>query len=143
MIPARDHKRAFDNDEGPNTGGMGSFAPVPDITKETLAYATEVILQKTADGMVEEGRPFTGILYAGLMMTEDGPKVIEYNTRFGDPETQVVLPLLKNDLLQVLLDILQDKDPQLTWEDKVCAGVVLAANGYPGKYEKKSSNPNV
>lgn len=70
-------------------------------------------------------------------MTEDGPKVIEYNTRFGDPETQVVLPLLKNDLLQVLLDILQDKDPQLTWEDKVCAGVVLAANGYPGKYEKK------
>lgn len=141
MIPARDHKRAFDNDEGPNTGGMGSFAPVPDITKETLAYATEVILQKTADGMVEEGRPFTGILYAGLIMTEDGPKVIEYNTRFGDPETQVVLPLLKNDLLQVLLDILQDKDPQLTWEDKVCAGVVLAANGYPGKYEKSHPIP--
>ncbi|GEN30164.1 phosphoribosylamine--glycine ligase [Cerasibacillus quisquiliarum] len=141
MIPARDHKRAFDNDKGPNTGGMGSFAPVPDISEETLAYATEAILQKTADGMVAEGRPFTGILYAGLMMTKDGPKVIEFNTRFGDPETQVILPLLKNDLLQVLLDVLAGKDPQLAWEDETCVGVVLAANGYPSSYEKNLSIP--
>ena len=136
MIAARDHKRAYDNDEGPNTGGMGVFAPVPDITEEIVEYTTEAILQKAADGLMEEGRPFTGILYAGLMQTEAGTKVIEFNTRFGDPETQVVLPLLENDLVQVIVDVMDGKDPQLVWKDEACVGVVVASKGYPNMYEK-------
>lgn len=142
MIAAQDHKRAFDNDEGPNTGGMGAFAPVADIPKETLTTAQEEILQKTADAMVTEGRPFTGILYAGLILTENGVKVIEFNARFGDPETQVVLPLMENDLLQVFLDVLAGKDPELRWKNKACTGVVLAAAGYPEKYVKNIPIPN-
>lgn len=136
MIPARDHKRAYDNDKGPNTGGMGSFAPVPDITDEIIAYATKEVLQKAADGLMEEGRPFTGILYAGLMQTEHGTKVIEFNTRFGDPETQVVLPLLENDLVQVIEDVMDGRDPELRWKDQSCVGIVLASKGYPRAYEK-------
>ncbi|SET39433.1 phosphoribosylamine--glycine ligase [Oceanobacillus limi] len=143
MIPARDHKRAFENDEGPNTGGMGAYAPVSDITDDVLAFATEAILQKAADGLVEENRSFTGILYAGLMMTESGPKVIEFNARFGDPETQVVLPLLKNDLLQVMVDVMNGNDPRLDWESKSCFGVVLASKGYPGAYLKNVPVPVV
>ncbi|WP_404451327.1 phosphoribosylamine--glycine ligase [Virgibacillus necropolis] len=142
MIPARDHKRAFDNDEGPNTGGMGAYAPVEDITSEIVSFTTREVLQKAADGMMEEGCPFTGILYAGLMQTEDGPKVIEFNTRFGDPETQVVLPLLENDLAQVFSDVLDGNDPQLQWEDSIAVGVVVASNGYPGSYDKGVSLPN-
>src|SRR5699024_11683194 len=106
MVPARDHNPAFDYDEGPNTGGMGAFSPVPDVTEETLAFAIKNILQTTADGMVEEGRPFTGILYAGLMMTDDGPKVIEFNTRYGDTETQVDLHLLENNFLLLMIVVL-------------------------------------
>lgn len=136
MIAARDHKRAYDNDEGPNTGGMGVFAPVPDITEDIVKFATENILQKAADGLMEEGRPFTGILYGGLMQTKDGTKVIEFNTRFGDPETQVVLPLLENDLVQVILDVMDGKDPQLKWKDEACVGVVVASKGYPSTYDK-------
>lgn len=136
MISARDHKRAYDNDEGPNTGGMGVFAPVPDITPDIEAYATKEVLQKAADGLMEEGRNFTGILYAGLMQTEEGTKVIEFNTRFGDPETQVVLPLLENDLVQVMEDVMAGKDPQLTWKDAACVGVVVASKGYPNTYER-------
>jgi phosphoribosylamine--glycine ligase len=141
MTTARDHKRAYDHDQGPNTGGMGAYAPVPDVTEADLNFAYEAILQKTADGMMEEGRPFTGILYAGLIMTADGPKVIEFNTRFGDPETQVVLPLLKNNLEQVFLDVINGKDPQLEWKDGFCAGVVLASKGYPAAYEKGVALP--
>lgn len=136
MLAARDHKRAYDHDEGPNTGGMGVFAPVPDITQEIIDYTTENVLQKAADGLMKEGRPFTGILYGGLMQTADGPKVIEFNTRFGDPETQVVLPLLENDLVQVMLDVMAGKDPELKWRDDACVGVVVASKGYPGDYEK-------
>lgn len=143
MIAAQDHKRAFDNDEGPNTGGMGAFAPVAEIPVETLATAYEEVLQKTADAMVAEGRPFTGILYAGLIQTKAGIKVIEFNARFGDPETQVVLPLLENDLLQVLTDILDGKDPELRWKNQHCAGVVLAASGYPASYSKDLPLPDV
>ncbi|MFZ3577830.1 phosphoribosylamine--glycine ligase [Virgibacillus sp. DJP39] len=143
MIPARDHKRAYDNDAGPNTGGMGAFAPVEDITSDIVSYATTEVLQKTADGMLVEERPFTGILYAGLMQTADGPKVIEFNTRFGDPETQVVLPLLENDLLQVLLDVQAGKNPQLKWEKRTALGVVVASNGYPGHYEKAIPLPTI
>ncbi|MFD1037106.1 phosphoribosylamine--glycine ligase [Virgibacillus byunsanensis] len=143
MVPARDHKRAYDNDEGPNTGGMGAFAPVPDVTEDLLAFATTEILQKTADGLMKEGRPFTGILYAGLMMTDDGPRVIEFNTRFGDPETQVVLPLLKNDLLQVFIDVMEGVNPKLQWEDSACVGVVVASIGYPAGYQKGVEIPEL
>lgn len=143
MVTARDHKRAFDNDQGPNTGGMGAFAPVEDVTEEHVTFAMKAIMQKTADGLIEEDRPFTGILYAGLIMTADGPKVIEFNTRFGDPETQVVLPLLENDLVQVFMDVLAGRDPQLKWEDNSCVGVVLASKGYPGSYEKGAKLPGI
>lgn len=143
MVTARDHKRAFDNDQGPNTGGMGAFAPVEDVTEEHVNFAMEAILQKTADGLIDEDRAFTGILYAGLIMTADGPKVIEFNTRFGDPETQVVLPLLENDLVQVFVDVLAGRDPQLKWEDKSCVGVVVASKGYPGSYEKGTKLPEI
>lgn len=142
MITAQDHKRAFDYDQGPNTGGMGAFAPVIGIPEKILATASKEILQKTADAMIEEGKPFTGILYAGLMLTSDGVKVIEFNARFGDPETQVVMPLLENDLLQVLVDVLDGKDPKLRWKDQSCAGVVLAASGYPDTYLKNIPIPD-
>lgn len=141
MMAARDHKRAFDNDEGPNTGGMGAFAPIPDLTEEAYQFSVEQILKKTAEGMMTEGRPFTGILYAGLMLTKNGPKVIEFNTRFGDPETQVVLPLLKNDLVQVMQDVLEKKNPNLEWHAEACVGVVLASEGYPGSYSKGNPLP--
>lgn len=136
MVPARDHKRAFDEDKGPNTGGMGAFAPVPDITPDIVYYTTEHVLQKAADGLMQEGRPFTGILYAGLMQTEEGTKVIEFNTRFGDPETQAVLPLLENDLAQVIVDVMAGKDPELSWKTASCVGAVVASQGYPDHYEK-------
>ncbi|GAB3804666.1 phosphoribosylamine--glycine ligase [Virgibacillus kimchii] len=143
MVTARDHKRAYDDDEGPNTGGMGAYAPVEDITEAHLNFAIDHILQKTVEGMILEGRPFTGILYAGLIMTEDGPKVIEFNTRFGDPETQVVLPLMKNNLEQVMLDVLDGKNPELEWEDQAAVGVVVASKGYPGKYKKGIAIPDL
>lgn len=143
MIPARDHKRAYDSDEGPNTGGMGAFAPVPDISDDIINYATKEILQKAADGLMKEGRPFTGILYAGLIQTKEGTKVIEFNTRFGDPETQVVLPLLENDLDQVMFDVMEGKDPQLKWKNEFCVGVVVASKGYPTDYKKGIPLPDI
>jgi len=135
MIIAQDHKRAFDGDQGPNTGGMGAYSPVPQISEAMLITARRDILQKTATAMVKEGRPFTGILYAGLIATDAGPKVIEFNARFGDPETEVVLPLLDGDLYAVFMDILDGKTPKLTWCDEHVVGVVMASKGYPGKYE--------
>ncbi|WP_079478657.1 phosphoribosylamine--glycine ligase [Halobacillus salinus] len=136
MITARDHKRAFEGDRGPNTGGMGAFAPVPNLEPGAYEFAVESILQPTADAMVSEGRPFVGVLYAGLIETTEGPKVIEFNARFGDPETQVVLPLLENNLEQVFVDVLEGRNPELRWKDATCAGVVVASKGYPGAYEK-------
>lgn len=141
MVTARDHKRAYDGDEGPNTGGMGAFAPVDDVTQKDLDFAMEKILLRTAKGMISENRPFTGVLYAGLIMTKEGPKVIEFNTRFGDPETQVVLPLLKNDLFQVFMDVLDGKDPNLEWKNAASLGVVVASKGYPGSYKKGNPLP--
>jgi phosphoribosylamine---glycine ligase len=143
LIPARDHKRAFDDDKGPNTGGMGAYAPVPDITEDIITTATHDILQKAASALVEEGRSFTGILYAGLILTEEGPKVIEFNARFGDPETQVVLPLLENDLLQVMIDVIDGKNPNLVWENRTCLGVVLASEGYPFSYKTGNEIPKL
>ncbi|WP_338752960.1 phosphoribosylamine--glycine ligase [Bacillus sp. FJAT-52991] len=136
MEAAQDHKRAFDNDEGPNTGGMGAYSPIPHISKEIIEQSVEEILIPIAKGMVAEGRSFTGIIFAGLMLTEEGPKTIEFNARFGDPETQVVLPRLQSDLAQVFLDVLDGKNPELQWNDESVLGVVLAANGYPESYEK-------
>ncbi|SIS76155.1 phosphoribosylamine--glycine ligase [Salimicrobium salexigens] len=141
MLPARDHKKAFDGDEGPNTGGMGAFSPVPGVTDAKVQKAVGQILQPAADAMVEEGRPFQGILYAGLIETADGVKVIEFNARFGDPETQVVLPLLENDLARVITDVTAGKDPSLEWKDSCSVGVVLASAGYPGTYEKGKKLP--
>ncbi|WP_100330186.1 phosphoribosylamine--glycine ligase [Bacillus xiapuensis] len=136
MEAAQDHKRAFDCDQGPNTGGMGAYSPIPHISSETIKQSVEEILVPIAKGMAAEGRPFTGVIFAGLMLTEEGPKTIEFNARFGDPETQVVLPRLENDLAQVFLDVLDGKDPELKWREESVLGVVLAANGYPESYEK-------
>ncbi|MFC0523673.1 phosphoribosylamine--glycine ligase [Pontibacillus salicampi] len=136
MLPAQDHKRAYDNDEGPNTGGMGAYAPVPFLTEDVIQTAVSSIVQPTAKALVKEGRSFVGVLYAGCIQTVEGPKVIEFNARFGDPETQAILPLLENDLLQVMQDVVRGNDPQLQWKDGWCAGVVLASAGYPGSYEK-------
>jgi phosphoribosylamine---glycine ligase len=133
---AQDHKRAFDGDQGPNTGGMGAYSPVPFIDKKMIEEAVETIVKPAAQALVKEGRSFTGILYAGLIQTEQGAKVIEFNARFGDPETQVVLPRLESDLVEVILDLLEGKEPQLIWDEQTMLGVVIAAKGYPEAYEK-------
>lgn len=136
MVGAQDHKRAYDNDEGPNTGGMGAYSPVPQFAAKDVDEAVTKILQPMADAMVKEGRPFTGILYAGLMMTKEGPKVVEFNCRFGDPETQVVLPRLESDLVDVILTLLDGNKPELAWSEEAVLGVVMASKGYPLEYEK-------
>ncbi|WP_445490041.1 phosphoribosylamine--glycine ligase [Niallia sp. 03133] len=133
---AQDHKRAFDGDKGPNTGGMGAYSPVPHIPDSVVKTALETIVKPTAKALVEEGRSFTGILYAGLIATEQGPKVIEFNARLGDPETQVVLPRMKSDLVEVLLEILAGEVPTIEWHEEDMLGVVIASKGYPDKYEK-------
>lgn len=135
---AQDHKRAFDGDKGPNTGGMGAYSPVPHISKEIIAEAVESILKPTAKALVQEGRHFCGILYAGLIITAAGPKVIEFNARFGDPETQVVLPRMKSDLAEVMIAVINGETPEIIWHDEMMVGVVAASIGYPDEYEKGS-----
>ena len=136
MVISQDHKRAYDDDQGPNTGGMGAYSPVPQIPTELVDEAIETVLKRAANALVKEGRSFTGILYAGLMVTDSGLKVIEFNARFGDPETQVVLPRLENDLIDVIDNLLAGRDVQLSWSNEEVVGVVLAAEGYPNDYEK-------
>lgn len=136
MVISQDHKRAFDNDEGPNTGGMGAYSPVPQISEEVVQSAIETIINPTVKAMETEGRSFTGVLYAGLILTTNGPKVIEYNARFGDPETQVVLPRLESDFIGVIEGLLDQKEIALEWSNNATLGVVLAAKGYPESYEK-------
>ncbi|WP_080848690.1 phosphoribosylamine--glycine ligase [Cytobacillus gottheilii] len=133
---AQDHKRAFDGDQGPNTGGMGAYSPVAHIGDETVSIGVEAILKPAAAALVKEGRSFCGILYAGLIKTEQGPKVIEFNARFGDPETQVVLPRMKSDLAEVMLAVINGESPKIEWDQQVMLGVVAAAKGYPEQYEK-------
>lgn len=133
---AQDHKRAYDNDMGPNTGGMGAYSPLPFITKEDYEYALNEIMIPTAKAMVKEGVPFKGVLYGGLMKTKKGIKVIEFNARFGDPETEVVLPRLSSDIYDAFLAIIDGNTPILEWEECYTIGVVLASKGYPGSYEK-------
>ncbi|WP_019771290.1 phosphoribosylamine--glycine ligase, partial [Streptococcus sobrinus] len=134
---AQDHKRAYNGDKGPNTGGMGAYAPVPHLPQSVVDRLVETIVKPVLEGMMAEGRPYLGVLYAGLILTADGPKVIEFNSRFGDPETQIILPRLTSDFAQNISDILDGKEPNLTWtEQGVTLGVVVASEGYPLAYEK-------
>ena len=138
MTSAQDHKRAGDGDTGLNTGGMGTFSPSPFYTEEVDAFCREHIYQKTVDAMRAEGRPFVGIIFFGLMITADGPKVLEYNCRFGDPEAQVVIPRMKNDMIEVMEACVDGKldEIELSFEDNACVCVVLASEGYPVSYQK-------
>lgn len=138
MSSAQDHKRAKDGDQGLNTGGMGNFSPSPFYTKEVDDFCKKYIYQATVDAMAAEGRPFTGVIFFGLMLTEDGPKVLEYNARFGDPEAQVVLPRMKNDIIDVMEACVDGKldSIDLQFEDNAAVCVVLASDGYPVAYEK-------
>jgi len=136
MPVAQDHKRAYDNDEGPNTGGMGAYTELPFITADDHAYAMERIMQRVADAMVAEGTPFTGVLYGGLMKTPNGIKVIEFNARFGDPETEVVLPRLKSDAVDLFMAVAKGEQPAAEWSEGATLGIVLASKGYPGSYDK-------
>ncbi|HBY98977.1 MAG TPA: phosphoribosylamine--glycine ligase, partial [Chloroflexi bacterium] len=138
MPPARDHKRVYDGDRGPNTGGMGAYAPVPDVSAVLADEICRTILQPTVDGLAAHGTPYVGVLYAGLMLTPAGPTVLEFNCRFGDPETQAILPLLETDLVDVLLACVEGRlnQVEVRWRPAACATVVLASPGYPGSYPK-------
>ena len=143
MPLSQDHKRAYDNDEGPNTGGMGAYTPLPFVTEEDEAFAQKYVLEAVAKGMCQEGLPLTGVLYGGLMKTAQGVKVIEFNARFGDPETEVVLPLLESDAYDVFYGIATGDEAMrlkgeeaLIWRKEATIGVVLASKGYPGSYAK-------
>lgn len=139
MVPAQDHKRVDDGDKGPNTGGMGAYAPAPCLTPD-LRKEVEAVLQRTVEALAKEGRPYVGVLYGGFMLTKDGPLLLEYNCRFGDPETQVILPLLDSDLYEVALGCatgdLRKRVPEVKWKSGAAATVVCAAKGYPGSYPK-------
>ena len=135
---SQDHKRIFDDDLGPNTGGMGAYSPAPVVTKSMLKKIETRVIEPTIRGMLEEGHPFKGVLYAGIMITADGPKVLEFNVRFGDPETQAVLPRLNNDLLEIMLAACEARLNTIIckWDPRDCVCVVMSSGGYPGAYEK-------
>ena len=137
MRASQDHKRVFDNDQGPNTGGMGAFAPSPLYTEEIAERTMKEILLPTLHAMNAEGFTFKGVLYVGLMLTDKGPRVVEYNARFGDPETQAVLPLLESDLMEIMMAVRNQTLDRMDirWKDQAAACIVLASGGYPGKYE--------
>ena len=137
MVSSQDHKRAFDNDEGPNTGGMGTFSPSKIYDEEMEKYCMEKLFIPTIKAMESEGRPFKGVIYFGLMITPEGPKVLEYNARFGDPETQVVLPRLETDLVDIFEAVIDEKlnEIDIKWGNNAAACVVMASGGYPSKYE--------
>lgn len=143
MVIAQDHKRAYDGDKGPNTGGMGAYSPVPQIPREVVSRAYIEIVEPTVKAMEEEGASFTGILYAGLILTTKGPKVIEFNARFGDPETQVVLPRMTSDFGLFMKALMEEKFFDLQWSEEAMLGVVVAAEGYPGTVEKGNPLPNL
>lgn len=138
MVSSQDHKRAYDGDKGANTGGMGTYAPAPVMTEAMLKKAYETILVPAIRAMAQEGRPYQGCLYAGLMITQDGPKVVEFNARFGDPETQVVLPLLESDLVEIMLACVDGTlaGQNIVWSDGAAVCVVIASGGYPKAYKK-------
>ena len=142
LASSQDHKRIFDSDEGANTGGMGAYSPAPIVSQELFKEILDKIVYRTIDGLVREGINYQGVLYAGIMLTKDGPKTLEFNVRFGDPETQAILPRLKSDLLEVMLATSEEKlnkvtkSSGLTWDNRACVCVVLSSGGYPGDYEK-------
>ena len=136
LAMAQDHKRAYDGDKGPNTGGMGAYSPVPFVTEEVERVALEEIMKPTAAALVAEDVPFCGVLYGGLILTTEGPKVIEFNARFGDPETEVVLPRLESDIYELFDAAIEGREHQTEWSDKAYLGVVMASKGYPGSYAK-------
>ncbi len=142
LVSSQDHKRIFDNDSGPNTGGMGAYSPAPVVTRPLLQEILEKIIYRTIDGLIKEGITYQGVLYAGVMLTKDGPKALEFNVRFGDPETQVILPRLKSDLLEVMMAVSNRalskviKSGGLKWDNRACACVVCSSAGYPGEYQK-------
>ncbi|RUS46543.1 phosphoribosylamine--glycine ligase [Cohnella sp. AR92] len=138
MSAAQDHKPVFDGDKGPNTGGMGTYSPLPHIPQSIIEESIETIIKPTAKAMVAEGRPFRGVLFAGLMITKDGPKTIEFNARFGDPETQVVLPRLQTELVDIFLASINGRlgEIEISWSDEAAVCVILASGGYPGSYGK-------
>jgi len=143
MVIAQDHKRAYDGDKGPNTGGMGAYSPVPQISQDVVDEAYKTIVEPTVKGMEADGVSFTGILYAGLILTKNGPKVIEFNARFGDPETQVVLPRMASDFGEFMMALMDEKPFDLQWSEEAMLGVVIAAEGYPGDVEKGNTLPNL
>ncbi|MDR1324140.1 MAG: phosphoribosylamine--glycine ligase [Candidatus Margulisbacteria bacterium] len=138
MVSAQDHKAVYDEDKGPNTGGMGAYSPAPVVTESVLRQVRETIFQPMLDGLAKEGAPYKGVLYAGLMITSDGPKVVEFNCRFGDPETQAVLPRLQTDIVDIFEACLDGKlaAQNIEWSEAAVVCVVLAADGYPGQYTK-------
>ncbi|MGI5824902.1 MAG: phosphoribosylamine--glycine ligase [Bacillota bacterium] len=138
MVSAQDHKRAYDNDEGPNTGGMGAYSPAPIYTAEMEEFVVEKVLKPTVNGMAAEGRTYKGVLYAGLMVTKDGIKVLEFNARFGDPETQAVLMRLDSDLVEIMEAVIDGRlaEQEIKWHNKPAVCVVVAAGGYPKTYRK-------
>ena len=136
MAGAQDHKRVGDGDTGPNTGGMGAYSPAPVLPPALERVAMERFIKPTAAAMAAKGRPYLGVMYLGLMITQQGPKLVEYNARFGDPECQVLMPRLKSDLLAALLAARDGKLKPLEWRDEVALTVVMASKGYPGAYEK-------
>jgi len=139
LIPmpiAQDHKRLLDGDQGPNTGGMGIYSGVPIIPDEVVDQAMTTIMEPIVKALADDGRPYVGFLYGGLMHTTDGPKVIEFNARFGDPEAEVILPRLKSDLIDVILAVTSGRVPEVRWSSSYTVGVVMASNGYPGTYRK-------
>ena len=137
MVPACDYKRIYDGDQGPNTGGMGSYSPPPFYNTSLAKTISETIMEPAVNAMNSEGIPYKGILYGGLMITNNGTKVLEFNARFGDPETQVVLPRLKTDLIDIMLAIVDNRLERMNieWSDDACVGVVMASGGYPGSYK--------
>jgi len=143
MVIAQDHKRAYDGDKGPNTGGMGAYSPVPQISQEVVDTAFQTIVEPTVKGMEADGASFTGILYAGLILTKKGPQVIEFNARFGDPETQVVLPRMISDFGAFMMALMNEQPFDLQWSADAMLGVVIAAEGYPGDVEKGKVLPNL
>lgn len=143
MVIAQDHKRAYDGDKGPNTGGMGAYSPVPQIGEDVVARAYKEIVEPTVKAMDAEGVSFTGILYAGLILTKNGPKVIEFNARFGDPETQVVLPRMTSDFGAFMMALMKEEKFELEWSSEAMLGVVIAAEGYPGDVQKGNALPSL
>ncbi len=137
MVVAQDHKRAYDGDRGPNTGGMGAYSPLPFISDEDINWSLENIMRPMAKALVAEGTPFRGVLYGGLMKTPEGIKVIEFNARFGDPETEVVLPRLKSEIFPIFMNVAKGLPcGDIEWDKRAAIGIVLASKGYPGSYEK-------